>query len=42
VPEEVEPLLRQLRAFEDDLPDSVEVTYNELVGFAAAARAREQ
>ncbi|HEX5946457.1 MAG TPA: hypothetical protein VFY82_09280 [Acidimicrobiales bacterium] len=38
VPEEVAPLTEHLQRFERELPAGVEVSYNELAGFAAAAR----
>jgi hypothetical protein len=42
VPEEVGPLLDHLRAYEAELPDRVEVTYNELAPIGAALRLGEQ
>ena len=42
VPEEVGPLTEHLQRFEHQLPGDVDVRYNELAGFAAAARMDEQ
>jgi hypothetical protein len=41
VPDEVGPLQQRLRAYEPELPDSVEVTYNDLAQLAAASRRHE-